>query len=154
MTISIQYMEIKRRAKNGCLQSMLDLADCYSQGLYGVNQNQQLYLQTLLEITKKFDELRASEYSSALILYEVMYHYLEQQNMVMAEHYHHYLTWELVWDYPSEDMEPYFEQYQIREIAECLGKDMEDIIEQVKIFQQKFNPDTYKVLGVNDFFTN
>jgi hypothetical protein len=153
MIINKEYIQVKRKAKDGCLESLLDLADIYSQGIYGVEINENLYLNTLLKVTERIDELRKSKFSSSLVLYEIMYLYLERGNTLLAGNYLHLLAWELVWDYPNGDLEPYIEKYQIKEIAECLNVDMEEVIGLVKDFQNTFEPSAYKIVNVNHFFT-
>lgn len=154
MIVNKEYLDLKRKAKNGCLESLLDLADLYSQELYDSGRNDELYFNTLLELLERKQELRESRFSSCLIYYEVMYQFLNQGNEVSAKNHLHNLTWELVWDYSSEDLEPYIEKYQIREIARYLNVNIEEVINQVKAFQRNFDPTGYKVIGVNYFFTN
>lgn len=154
MIISREYFEIRRNAQNGCLESLLELADIYSQGLWNVEINYDLYLNTLIKVLNQIDDLRNSKFSSSLVTYEVMYLYLKQENTILAGHYLHNLAWELVWDYPNGNLEPYIEKYQIREIAECLGIEIEDTIDKVKRFQVAFEPSKYNIVGINHFFTN
>lgn len=132
---------------------MLDLADCYRIGDHGVQKNEARYFDLLHELLEHIDELRDSKYSSSLIFYELMYQYLDQKNWMMADYCHHCQTWELVWDYTCEDLESYIKDFQIREVAKSLGKDIEKVIDKVKVFQKEYDYKAYKVLSVNHFFT-
>jgi len=146
-------MLLKRRAKEGCISSALELVDCYGQGKYGIKQDLNMFLEKSLELLGQIEEVRASEYSSALILYQIMYAYLGKNDYEKSVHYHHHLMWEIALDHPSGDLEPHFEHYQVREVAKCLQLDVEDTLEQIKAWQQRYDPQNYQVLDVNHFFT-
>lgn len=151
--IDNQFLELKRKANTGCLGSALELAECYAEGDLGIKRNKTRFLEMCFEMLDRIDELRASEFSTAIIYYEIMYTYLERSELFLAEYYHYFLMWEVMYDCPSGDMEPFFEKYQVYEIAEFINLDIADIIADIKALQKEYDTATYKIIDVNHFFT-
>lgn len=156
MIISHTYIELKRRVDNGCLESRLNITDAHGNGLHGLQQSEEKYLKNALQLLEHLEEYRASHFSTCQIFYEIMYAYFEMGNDVRGEEYHHYLMWELIWDHPSENLEPYIKKYQIREIAYYLDREEEtkEILERIKKFQRQFDPETYTFISSDNFFQN
>lgn len=154
MVISHVLLEIKRRARGGCIESMLDLVNCYGEGNHGIAQDDKLYLKHALKLLDHIDEIRESHFSSSHVYYEILYAYLEQGNDALAGYYLDRLLWELLYDYADRDLEAVIEELKIRELAEYLGLDLEEDIEKLKEGQKLITLEGYKVMDVNDFFTN
>lgn len=154
MIINHAFIEIKRRAEGGCIESMLDLVNCYAEGSHGIEQSDELYLHHALKLLDHIDEIRESQFSSSHIYYEIVYAYMELGNDVSAGYYLDKLLWELLFDYADKDLESVIEELKLRELAEYLGLDLEEDIEKLKEGQKLITLEGYKVIDVNDFFTN
>lgn len=154
MLITNEILEIKRKVRTGCIESMLDLANSYGQGKYGVTQNTKTYLNHTLKLLQHIDEIRESQFSSSHIYYEIVYSYLEQYDTISASYYLDKLLWELLYDYLEKDLEEIIGELKIRELAIYLDLKIEEDITKVKECQKHLTLNDFTLLNINDFYAN